>query len=252
MPSFRPRWGAHGAAVAGLLISVLASACIPYAVATTAEPVAPDKRVSTVAFTVMPPVSLSERRGRSFLSMDGEMRWGTDSLSDIGVRIVSFSGVTANYKRLLTPRTNRTLVAIMPGLGLVNLAEHAHFELTLIASRRAVTPASGARGDRRLIIPYGGLRVMQVAPLNANAVHDQPTAGAFFGVRIGDASFALTPEFGVFHDHSALGVRRQSLVVVPSVSIQAEGIRDRITGRPPPRGRPPFPPRRPRPRLPPS
>jgi hypothetical protein len=69
-------------------------------------------------------------------------------------------------------------------------------------------------------MPFGGVRAMQVVPLNAGAVHDSPTLGAFGGVQLGDGAFALRPELGVFYDRSALGVRSASFIVVPAITIQ--------------------------------
>jgi hypothetical protein len=71
---------------------------------------------------------------------------------------------------------------------------------------------------------------MQVAPLNADAVHDRPTLGAFFGVRIGSTDFGVSPEVGVFYDHSALGVRRGDLVVVPAISLHGQRLLEIFRG----------------------
>ena len=101
----------------------------------------------------------------------------------------------------------------MGGAGIVNMGEHAHFEASLLAS-----------GPENTITPYGGLRVMQVAPMSRGAVHDSPTIGAFFGIKMGD-ELAITPEVGIFHDRSALGIRSGSLIIVPSISISRTGNR---------------------------
>jgi hypothetical protein len=120
----------------------------------------------------------------------------------------------------------------------VNLGEHAHFEFTLLASGWDPQRSPGALDTvpRRLLVPYGGIRLMQVAPLNADAVHDRPTLGGFFGVRIGSTDFGISPEVGVFYDHSALGVRRGDLVVVPAISLHGQRLIDVIRGG----GRRPF------------
>jgi hypothetical protein len=63
---------------------------------------------------------------------------------------------------------------------------------------------------------------MQVAPLNRDAVHDRPTAGGFLGLKIGRNDLGVSPEVGVFYDHSALEVRRGDLVVVPSINVHGD------------------------------
>jgi hypothetical protein len=106
-------------------------------------------------------------------------------------------------------------VAVMFGAGFVNLFEHAHFEASLLASSAAHGPA----------VFYGGLRAMQVAPLTPHAVHDTPTAGALFGVRLGNATDAVLPEIAVYYDHSALRLRRGNIIYVPSITLRGELLR---------------------------
>jgi hypothetical protein len=100
----------------------------------------------------------------------------------------------------------------MGGAGLVNWAEHAHFELSILGSGR-VAPS---------FTPYGGLRVMQVAPLSRSATHDSPTAGGFIGIRIGDGVNAVSPELGVFVDRSALGLRKNRIIYVPALTVHGD------------------------------
>lgn len=52
-------------------------------------------------------------------------------------------------------------IAIMGGGGFVNFGDHAHFELTLLAS-----------GEEGTFTPYGGLRAMQVMPISQGAVRE--------------------------------------------------------------------------------
>jgi hypothetical protein len=203
------------------LVSAGVSACIPYAVATTATPVA--ERATTLSATAMPSIAMFDSAGgRSWLSLDTEARIPINDQSDAGFRVVGASGVVVNYKRLLTDSAARVRVAVMPGFGFVNFASHAHFEATLLIS--GYEPRGTAtRVDRgALFVPYGGLRVMQVAPLSPDAVHDTPTAGGFLGLRIGSAELGVSPEVGVFYDHSALGVRRGNTVVVPSLNVHGD------------------------------
>ena len=203
----------------------LLGACIPYGVGTTASPVARDSTHVSVLLTVIPSVAaFDSTRSAPFMSADAEVRRGIDSVSDAGFRLVSgFTGLVVNYKRLLTRTDEPALISIMPGIGLINGGEHAHFELTLLASRREMRVREG-RTERPSIIPYGGLRVMQVAPLNTLAVHDAPTVGAFAGIRLGRAGFGISPEVGVFHDPSALGHRTNNVIVVPTIAVHGEDL----------------------------
>jgi len=95
--------------------------------------------------------------------------------------------------------------------GFVNWGNHAHFEATLIAS-----------GHQSLLTPYGGLRLAQVVPLSRSARSDSPTAGGFFGLRIGKEELGVSAEVGVFYDRSALGVRSSDVIVVPALVLHGE------------------------------
>jgi hypothetical protein len=220
---------ARGVIVAGML-APLAAACIPYSVITTAEPTPRGERQTTMSVTAMPSVALYDStRATNFTIIEGVTRIGLDSVSDVGFR-AGGGGITMNYKRLLTRRDEPALVSIMPGFGFVNMAQHAHFELTLLASRRSSPIEPDER--ERVIVPYGGLRVMQVAPLHRDAVHDRPTAGAFVGMRFGRATFGVSPEVGIFYDHSALGVREGNVVVVPTIAFHGDELIDIIRNLP--------------------
>jgi hypothetical protein len=153
---------------------------------------------------------------RSFprYGVDPEVRFGLDDRSDIGVRAPSFSGIVANYKRRLNgvSQAPGAATAIMVGGGLVNWGDHAHLEATLITS--------AADNDR--FTPYGGIRAMQVIPINKGAVHDSPTLGGFFGARIGSLKAGISPEIGVFYDHSALRIRKGNILIVPAITIHGD------------------------------
>jgi len=203
------------------LVAAGLSACIPYAVGTTATPAA--ERETTLSATAMPSIALFDSTGgRSWLSVDAETRFPIDARSDAGFRVVGGSGVVVNYKRLLTDSAARMRVAVMPGFGFVNFASHAHFEATLLVSGYEPMGAATRVEHGSQFVPYGGLRVMQVAPLSPDAVHDTPTAGGFLGLRIGSPEFGISPEVGVFYDHSALGVRKGNMVVVPSLNFHGD------------------------------
>jgi hypothetical protein len=215
------------AAMAGLSLSVGATACIPYTVGSTAAPVPKGEKTSTMSAWVLPSVGDTSEWGATHsastqLMIDREMRWGVSDKSDIGLRITGL-GFVVNHKRLLTGPSSIYDVSVMPAFGLVNFGNHAYFETTLMASKRVrVEPVKSANGWSNQVLPYFGLRVMQVAPIAANAVHDRPTAGGFLGVRFGSADFGVSPEVGVFYDHSALGVRKGDVVIVPAISVHGD------------------------------
>jgi hypothetical protein len=191
---------------------LLLSGCIPFVVGSTARPVAPGEMMRSMSFYSVPNSveDLDSARSYPRAGMDSEIRYGLDDRSDLGLRIPSYSGAIINYKRRLNGATADpgVAVAVLGGAGLVNLGAHAHFELSLLAS-----------GEENQFTPYGGIRAMQVVPITQGAVKDQPTLGGFFGVRIGAHNFAFSPEIGVFHDHSALGIRKGSIIVVPSITM---------------------------------
>src|SRR5436190_21042352 len=211
---------------AAIALLAWVTACIPYTVGSTARPVRVGDHSTTMSTFVMPSFGrLDSTRSLSNIAVDFERRWGVDSRSDVGVRITSGSGMVVNYKRLLTRPDVRAYIAIMSGAGFINMGQHAHFELTLLASRHDGSRASGSARDsvmRPMFVPYGGLRVMQVAPLAEGAVKDQPTIGGFLGLRFGSTDFGLSPEIGVFYDHSALDVRKRNVVVVPAISAHGD------------------------------
>jgi len=214
------------------------TACIPYTVGTTAQPLPAGAHSTTMSTFVMPSFGhLDSTHAASNLAVDFERRWGLDKRSDVGLRATSASGLVVNYKRLISSDHAVYDIAVMPGAGFVNLGQHAYFELTLVASKSEPPQPTTGRDTtvRRTFIPYGGFRVMQVAPIAEGAVHDKPTAGGFIGARIGSRDFGISPEVGVFYDHSALGVRRGDLVIVPAVSVHGDRliamIREMLGGR---------------------
>jgi hypothetical protein len=204
------------AVLAITVASSLTTACIPYAVGSTARTVPAGDHVRTTTAFIIP--NGVENKGDSVAAtipgLDSEVRFGIDNRSDWGVRVPSWSGVVINYKRRLdaVPATaaadTGVAVSLMTGGGFVNWGQHAHFELSLLASGR----------EDRTAVPYGGLRLMQVVPLNSSAPSDRPTAGGFLGWRIGSRDRGVAPEVGVFYDHSALHIRRSDVIVVPSIT----------------------------------
>ena len=194
----------------------LATGCLPYTVGSTAQTApAHESQRTTTWYSIPNAVDiLGDSVTAPIFGVDAEWRAGLDDRSDVGIRIPSGSGVVATYKRRLLgeAKPDAAALAVMGGAGLVNWGEHAHVELTVMGSGRT----------RRALTPYGGLRVMQVAPLARGAVHDSPTAGGFLGLRIGTSTFGISPEVGVFYDRSALDLRQRSVIVVPAISVHGD------------------------------
>jgi hypothetical protein len=202
---------------AGAALSIIYTAgCIPLTVGSTAQPVPVGTTVHSMSMYVVPNSVHDSIDNRSYprYGIDPEVRFGLDDRSDIGVRAPSFSGIVANYKRRLNgiSQAPGTATAIMVGGGLVNWGDHAHLEATLITSAE----------DNDRFTPYGGIRAMQVIPINKGAVHDSPTLGGFFGARIGTRTTGISPEIGVFYDHSALRLRKGNVLIVPAITIHGD------------------------------
>lgn len=200
----------------GVALSISASGCIPLTVGSTAQPVPVGTTTRSMSVYVVPNSIDDTVHNRSYprYGVDPEVRFGLDDRSDIGVRVPSSSGIVANYKRRLNgvSQAPGVATAFMAGGGFVNWGEHAYIEATLLASGR----------DNDRFTPYGGIRAMQVFPLNKGAVHDSPTLGGFLGGRIGNMSAGISPEIGVFYDRSALGIRKGTLLIVPAITVHGD------------------------------
>ena len=198
--------------------ALLMTSCIAYSVGTTARPVAQgDFQPNLVMYAIPNGVDntgtddLSSEPALAYTSVDFEGRWGLSDKSDLGLRVPAGSGAIVNYKRLLNGANDPDRVAIsaIVGAGVVNFANHAYFEAGLIAS-----------GREDNAIPYGGIRAMHVIPISSGAVEDTPTAGFFAGVRFrATDTLSFSPEIGVYHDKSALHLREENYVIVPSLTI---------------------------------
>ena len=202
------------------LVTALISGCLPYTVGSTAQTVPVGETVRTgVAYFIPNAISLAGEQESLMRGVDFEFRRGLDDRSDVGLRIPSSSGLVLTYKRRLAGSSapESAALSIMAGGGLVNMAEHAEGELTVLASGRA----------NGLVTSYGGLRVKAVHPLTSLAVRDDPTAGGFFGLRLRFADLDVSPELGVYYDRSALEIRRRNYIVVPGISLTPRGARAR-------------------------
>lgn len=194
-----------------------ATACVPHTVATTAQPVPVGESAPVLIwYSITNGIEVMRDTGSiAWAGIDAEARIGVTDRADVGIRITSGTGLVVNYKYRLSANPDRqaAAIAIMGGGGLVNWGNHAHFETTLIASAR-----------QKLFTPYGGLRVAQVLPLASGAPSDSPTAGGFFGLRIGKEQLGVSAEVGVFYDRSALGVRSSNVIVVPALVVHGQDL----------------------------
>ncbi|NUO65007.1 MAG: hypothetical protein HOQ12_13040 [Gemmatimonadaceae bacterium] len=203
-----------------ILAGVSLGACIPYSVGSTARTVPAGEHTRASTAFVIPNgfEAKGDTTAATMPGLDTELRYGIDDRSDFGVRVPSWSGVVVNYKHRVDAKPaaaaadTGVAVAVMAGGGFVNWGQHAEGELSLIVS---------AREDRRAV-PYGGLRVVQVVPLSSDVPSDRPTAGGFLGLRLGGRDAGVTPEIGIYYDHSALGIRRSDLIIVPSITFRGD------------------------------
>ena len=192
----------------------LTTSCLPYTVGSTAQTLAPGTtRRTAMVYFIPDAVDLTgdDSIAAPMRGVDVEFRRGLSDRSDIGVRFPSGSGAVVTYKRRIagTSAPESGAVSFMTGGGFVNFAEHAELELTMMASGK----------ESSSVTPYGGLRTMQVIPMSRTAVHDKPTAGGFFGMRVLLGDLEVTPELGVYYDPSALGIRSTNYIFVPAFGI---------------------------------
>jgi hypothetical protein len=206
-------------AVSALTIT-LATGCLPYTVGSTAQTVPAGETTRTaIVYYIPDAVDLKhDSIAGPMRGSDFEIRYGLDDKSDLGFRVPAYSGAVFTYKRRVAGNADPDSAAMsfMAGGGFVNFGEHAETELTLLASGRE---AGG------VATPYGGLRVMQVFPMSRSAVHDTPTAGGFVGMRMRFGDIDVSPELGVYYDHSALGIRSTNYIIVPGVSLTPRTLR---------------------------
>ncbi len=188
------------------------TACLPYTVGSTAQTIAKGRTTTSHSYYFIPNAlsGPGDTVSAPMFGADREWRHGTSERSDIGLRVTSGLGAVMTYKnRFRDAERGGAALAYIVGSGIVNGGEHAHFEATLVASG---SETSG-------MVPFGGLRVMQVVPISTSAVGDSPTIGGFAGMQFGEGSFILRPEIGVFYDRSALNLRPNSFIVVPAITL---------------------------------
>lgn len=221
-----------------LSVLLLATGCIPYSTGTTAATVPPGTAVPSMAVYFVPggiETLTADSTGGSLIGIDAEARFGLDEHSDIGIRAPGVVGVVVDYKRRVTGLDDPASagIALLVGGGVVNAGDHALGMVGVVAS--------GRQNER--VTPYGGFKAMHVLPLTEEAVRDDPTLGVFAGLRIGTDRLGVSPELAVFYDRSALGLRSNDVIIVPSFTIHGDRLMDALFGRD--RVPPAVPPRRP-------
>ena len=203
---------------AAMLFAALTVGCTPYAVSMSALPMARGEGQRTTTMVVDPggaewSADTSGKRRERFAVpiLDVEQRIGLDDRSDWGARIPTASGVIVSYTRRLDVPTIRDsrATAVMIGGGFVNFAQHVHGDVTLITTGRGSAS----------IVPNGGIHANQIVPMSTTAVKDSPTIGLFGGFKTGGRNRGVSAELGVFYDRSALGLRSNNFVVVPSIAL---------------------------------
>jgi hypothetical protein len=202
--------------------ALLLPGCISYTVGQTAETVPRSEQAYSSSVNLVPGTlgDTSNLTATRRPSLDTEFRFGVDDRTDVGFRIASYSGFMLTWKRQLTRADtsntpeNRGRTAFMLGGGLLNAAEHAAFEATLITSGKW-TPYGQW---------YGAARVIQVLPITATAREDDPVFGVSFGHLFGDQNMSIGPEVGVYYDRSVLGLNTNRILVIPSLVLRKSGL----------------------------
>lgn len=212
-------------ALGAALLLWVASACLPYSMGSTAQPVREGEmlRTTSAGFVIGGGSRLDDSTGTGSLnvpSSDQELRFGLSDRSDVGLRVVSGSGLVLNYKRRHAGAADPDSAAFstMWGGGIVNFGQHAYVEGSLMFSGRR-------RGS---VLPYGGIKAFHVWALDPTALHDKPSVGAAFGLRLGTWDRGVSPELAVYYDEPVLGTRQGNVVIVPTVTLNGLSFLPRI------------------------
>ena len=197
-----------------VLIALLATGCMPYATAHTAA-TSPRGQLDFTATTyaVRPGIKYFDNEEIPVFGVDLEGRFGITDRSDLGLRSVGFTGLTATYKYQLQGRRPvvSQITSVEFGGGFLHAGDHGLLQAMLITSSR----------EGLNVAPYGGIRVLGTAPLtksqNDSLLSRQVTAGLFTGVRLREGNLAMTPEVAVFYSRNP-NIRDGKFIFVPSIS----------------------------------
>ena len=200
-----------------LTLIMLSCGCLPYTVGSTARTVAPGRVEQTASLFVIPGAfdAVDSVTPSPLPGMDAEARFGLSQDADLGVRLTSGSGIMLSVKKRLTGQGASGGTALEGGAGILNFGAHLGGQVTFLVSG----------SEQRQLVPFGGLRAIGVIPLDRHAVSDDPSLGAFLGLRIGSRDLGVSPEIGVYRDPSALAIRRGEWIVVPAISIHGDVLR---------------------------
>ena len=206
----------------GAALLLLCTGCISYTVGMGAETTPVGETSSSTSLNIVPGTlkESSQSTPTRRPSVDTEVRYGLSPRTDIGFRLATYSGVIATWKHQLTrPDSsrmieNRPRTSIMLGGGLINGAEHAAWEVTLISS--------GAWSTAGQL--YGAVRATQAVAVTGTARKDDPVVGTVIGYLLGTRESSFGPELGVYYDRSALGINTRRILVIPSIVVRSEGI----------------------------
>src|SRR6266511_1970037 len=100
-PSHEPIWLC-------CLVALSVAGCVPYTVATTAQPV-PEGDVATVLvwYSIPNGIEVMRDSGVAWVGIDAESRLGVSDRADVGIRIPSASGLVVTYKYRLSANPDR-------------------------------------------------------------------------------------------------------------------------------------------------
>jgi hypothetical protein len=210
-----------------LALPLLCTGCLSYALGQGAETAPANQRSFGMSASIVRSqfgVDSLETPQRLILPLfDAEARFHLDKRSDLGVRIVSLSGVMVSYKRQLTrPDTNpnvpenRGRVAMLVGAGPLAYGFRVAGEAALMASSKW---SDGAQ-------LYGAVRAMHSVPWLPLDEPNDHAYGVLLGTLFGSRESSIGAETGIYTHQSLFTADRRRVVVVPSLVF-----RPRVGGR---------------------
>lgn len=197
-----------------LAFAALAAGCFPYSMGQTAATVPPGAPAFSVTASAIPVTR--DATGPSDIAalpqLDLVGRVGVGPRTDATVRAVGLGGSVAIKHQLVGRDDYDDAVSVLADAGLLNGGIHGYVGGAVLVSG----------GDANRIVPYGGLRAFQVVRLRDSDDVERgegTSVGAFAGLRIGTLGLGVSPEIGVYADGSLAGLRDNTVVVVPSLTL---------------------------------